>query len=218
MLPADRRVVDVDWSVYVILDPRKIRADRTVFDVAEAALEGGAGVLQLRDKESEGRELVKQSRRLVELCRRHDATFIVNDRLDVAMAAGADGVHLGPTDIHVRDARRVAPGLIIGGSAGTPDLAREYLDGGVDYLGVGAMFDASASKPDASSPRGPAALSAIRQLSDRPLVGIGGITASNAPDVIRAGADGVAVIREVVAAEDPRDATAELVLAVQRAE
>jgi thiamine-phosphate pyrophosphorylase len=214
MTASQRRIAGTDWSVYVILDPRALPAEQTVLGAARAALEGGAGVLQLRDKESEGRGLVERSRRLAQLCVEHDATFIVNDRLDVAMAAGADGVHLGPNDISSRDARRVAPGLILGGSAGTAELARDYLDAGVDYLGVGAMFDAGPSKPDASAPRGPEAMARIREITDIPLVGIGGITADNAGEVVRAGADGVAVIREVVGASDPRAATEALAAAV----
>ena len=214
MNASKRRIAGVDWSVYVILDPRALPAGQTLLDVAEAALEGGAGVLQLRDKQSEGRELVEHARRLARLCVEHDATFIVNDRLDVAMAAGADGVHLGPTDMSPRDARRVAPGLILGGSAGTPELARDYLDAGVDYLGVGAMFDAGPSKPDASAPRGPEAMARIREFTDIPLVGIGGITVETAGQVIEAGADGVAVIREVVGAEEPKAATEALASAV----
>lgn len=217
MSPTEKRIAGVDWSVYVILDPRKLPDDRGLLDVAEAVLRGGAGVLQLRDKESEGRALVRISRELVAMCREHSATYIVNDRLDVAMAAGADGVHLGPTDISARDARRVAPDLILGGSAGTPELARDYLAAGVDYLGVGAMYDASASKPDASNPRGPEALSRIREMTDKPLVGIGGITADNAGNVIRAGADGVAVIREVVGSPEPKIATEALATAIAAA-
>ncbi|MGM0558891.1 MAG: thiamine phosphate synthase [Myxococcota bacterium] len=213
--PNQRRIVDVDWSVYVILDPRVVPEDKSLLEVAEAAIQGGAGVLQLRDKGSDGRQLVERARSLARLCRQHSAHFVVNDRLDVAMAAGADGVHLGPTDISVRDARRVAPGLIIGGSAGTPELARDYLDAGVDYLGVGAMYEARASKPDASAPRGPAAMAKIRELTDIPLIGIGGIDAGNAAAVIEAGASGVAVIREVVKARDPRAATADLASVVK---
>jgi thiamine-phosphate pyrophosphorylase len=214
MTASQRRIDRVDWSVYVILDPRALPSDQRLLDVASAALRGGAGVLQLRDKQAEGRALVERSRRLAQLCVEHDATFIVNDRLDVAMAAGADGVHLGPNDISPRDARRVAPGLILGGSAGTPELARDYLEAGVDYLGVGAMFDAGPSKPDASSPRGPQAMARIREITDIPLVGIGGMTADNAGEVVRAGADGVAVIREVMGADDPRAATEALAAAV----
>lgn len=217
MDPHTRRITDIDWSVYVILDPRMLPEGRTLAETARAALEGGAGVLQLRDKQSYGRALVDRAKALAQMCGRHDACFIVNDRLDVALASGAAGVHLGPDDISPADARRVAPGLIIGGSAGTPELARDYLDAGVDYLGVGAMFDARASKPDASSPRGPSALSEIRALTERPLVGIGGITSTNAAEVVRAGADGVAVIREVVAAPDPTAAVSNLHDAVREA-
>lgn len=214
----ERRTLGVDWSVYVILDPGQLPGGRaSIEDVAEAALRGGAGVLQLRDKRSSTRELVEVSRALTIRCRAYGAIFVVNDRLDVALAAGADGVHLGPSDLRVGDARRIAPGLVIGASAGTVEDARRHAIEGADYLGVGAIYDAHASKADASAPRGAKVVTAIREEVDVALVGIGGITAKNAGDVIAAGADGVAVIREVLAAEDPREATAALLASVQQA-
>ena len=202
--------IEVDWSVYVIVDPRKVPESSTLMGVVEAALKGGAGVIQLRDKQSTGAQLVELARSLQARCDAHGAAFIVNDRVDVALAAGADGVHLGPDDIPIGDARQIAPHLILGASAGEPGAARKAVDAGADYLGVGAMFDARPSKPDASGPRGPEALRKIRDIVDVPIVGIGGITAGTAPSVIRAGADGVAVIREVVASDDPRAATSSL--------
>ncbi len=193
----------VDWRVYVILDPAKLPKGADLLETAQRALRGGAGVLQLRDKESNARTLVERAQALQDICDGHDALFIVNDRLDIALAAGADGVHLGPHDVPIESARQIAPELLIGGSAGTLERAQALAEQGADYLGVGAIFNAHPSKPDASAPRGPQVLAEITGELEIPIVGIGGITADNAAQVTRAGAAGVAVIRAVVASDDP---------------
>ncbi|MFW5968569.1 MAG: thiamine phosphate synthase [Persicimonas sp.] len=200
----------LDPRVYVILDPKALRSDADLLETARLALRGGAGLLQLRDKQSDARTLVERSEALQDLCDGFDAVFVVNDRLDVALAAGADGVHLGPEDVPVSRARRIAPELIIGASAGSTERARRLEREGADYLGVGAIFDAHESKADASSPRGPAVLEPLTAQVSIPVVGIGGITAETAPRVIGAGAAGVAVIREVVSSDRPEEATRRL--------
>lgn len=206
-----RVLAEVDWSLYVILDPRALQGGADLFEVGAAALRGGAGVLQLRDKSSSAREVVARARRLGELCRAHGALCIVNDRLDIALAAGADGAHLGPEDVPMELAQKSAPELILGGSAGAPDVARRLVEEGADYLGVGALYDAHPSKSNASDPRGPQAITAVRDaIGDVPMVGIGGITAETAREVVEAGADGVAVIRAVVGASDPERAAQRL--------
>jgi thiamine-phosphate diphosphorylase len=201
---------DVDWQLYVIVDPSAIEPPDRYLQVARDAIAGGAGVIQLRDKESSVRELLARARLLAAECKRHKVAFIVNDRVDVAVAARADGVHLGPDDIPVEDARRVAPQLIVGGSAGTPEDARELAAAGADYLGSGSVFDAHGSKPDAHHNRGLQALAEVVQAVDIPVVGIGGIDLSNAADVAATGAAGVAVIRAVCAADDPLVASRKL--------
>lgn len=205
-----------DWRTYVILDPRFSHPEHDLLETAQLALRGGAGVLQLRDKESDSRTLVERAEALQDLCDGYDALFIVNDRIDVALAAGCDGVHLGPHDIPVDRARAIAPDLVIGSSAGTVEVAK-FLEGqGADYLGVGAIYDANPSKSDASAPRGPQAIAAVTSQVTIPVVGIGGITADNAPPVSAHGAAGVAVIREVVASETPEAAARALRDAVDR--
>lgn len=213
MTPEEAR--EIDWGVYVILDPAQLHPDMTVMQTARAALRGGASVLQLRDKRASGLELVEQAKDLQVLADRWDAVFIVNDRLDVALAAGADGVHLGPDDVPVRDARRVAPDLIIGGSAGEAPRALELQREGVDYIGCGAIYGAGSSKPDASDPRGPGAIEKLTSSVDVPVVGIGGIEPGNARAVVDAGAAGVAVIRAVVNQSDPEAAARALREAVE---
>ena len=212
MTPAEAS--EINWRVYVILDPRHLHPDNDLVGTARAALRGGAGVLQLRDKESSGRELVRRARELQAACDEFDATFVVNDRLDVALAAGADGVHLGPEDIPIRDARRIAPDLLIGGSSGSAQRAADLQEEGVDYLGCGAVYDAGPSKPDASNPRGPDFLARINRAVDIPVVGIGGITADTARAVVEAGAGGIAVIRAAIAQNDPESAVRALLEAV----
>lgn len=208
------RLIDADLRVYVILDPEHLSPGADLMSVARATLEAGAGVIQLRDKRSTSRELLEEARALAALCREHGALFIVNDRLDIALASGADGAHLGPDDLPIADARRlsaaIAPDFILGGSAGSVEQARALVEAGADYLGVGAVFEARPIKPDASAPRGPAIVRAVTDAVTVPVVGIGGITADNAPEVTAAGAAGVAVIREIVASPDPHAATLRL--------
>jgi thiamine-phosphate pyrophosphorylase len=204
-----------DWRVYVILDPRQLPDDRDLLETAQLALRGGAGVLQLRNKHADARTLVEQAEALQDLCDGFDALFVVNDRLDVALAAGADGVHLGPDDIPIERARAIAPEMVIGASAGSLERAKLLEEQGADYLGVGAIFDAHPSKPNASEPRGPQILASLAGELDLPMVGIGGITSKNAAQVAAAGAAGVAVIREVVASDAPEEAARALLEAVE---
>jgi thiamine-phosphate diphosphorylase len=137
-------------------------------------------------------------------------TFVVNDRLDVALRAGADGLHLGPDDMPVREARAKWPRpRLLGGSARTVERARRLADEGADYLGAGPVFGTS-TKADAPGVLGLEALARIASSVDVPVIGIGGIDASNAAEVVRAGAAGVAVISSVVAADDVEEATRRL--------
>lgn len=198
---------DVDWRLYMILDPSALEPGVDPLWIAQEALAGGAGVLQLRDKRSSARASVSLARALARICASAGVPFIVNDRLDVAIISGADGVHLGPKDLRVDDARALAPGLIIGASAGDPIRALELESQGADYLGCGAVFDATASKPDASPARGVHFITQVRELVSIPVVGIGGITIDNGASVIKAGADGIAVIRAISEHENPREAT-----------
>lgn len=205
---------EIDWGVYVILDPEKLHPSNGLMATAEAAVRGGAGALQLRDKCATGLELVERAKDLQTIAEEYGVPFFVNDRFDVAQVAGADGVHLGPEDVPVRDAKSIAPELLVGGSAGDVPRARKLVEQGVDYIGCGAVYDASDSKPDASEPRGPEAVGTVAGAVSVPVLGIGGIDAQNARAVVEAGAAGVAVIRSVVAQPDPERATRQLVEAI----
>ena len=197
-------------SLYVITDSG-LRPDRKIEDIVQEALAGGARVVQLREKALGSTQLIALAKRLVELCRRHNAMLIVNDRVDVA-AADADGVHLGPDDMSPIDARRVlGPDCLIGVSTGTVAEAIACAPF-ASYLGVGAIFG-SKTKSDAGAAIGPDRITEIRDaLTDKtiPLVAIGGITADNISMVVRAGADSAAVVSAVIGAPNMRAATENL--------
>lgn len=200
--------------VYFVLDPEFIRGD--IEDVVAAAVRGGVTALQLRAKTLTATETLALAQKIQAVLRGTSVLFIVNDRLDLALAVGADGVHLGPHDIPVDVARRLAPNLIIGGSAGNVERARMLEAQGASYLGCGALFEARAVKADASAPQGPELIRHITADLKIPVVGIGGITAANAASVVEAGAAGVAVVREVGQSADPEAAARELAAAVRR--
>lgn len=173
-------------------------------DVARAAIEGGADALQLRDKEMGGKEMYDLCSRIKDLIEvgDGDCAFFVNDRVDVAVAAHADGVHLGQEDLPAASARPLIGGdMVMGISATTVEEARRAQAEGADYLGVGPVFP-TPSKPDAVPPIGVEGLKEISKAVDLPIVAIGGIDASNAKEVFEAGADGIAVISAVAGAED----------------
>jgi thiamine-phosphate pyrophosphorylase len=202
-----------DPTLYVITD-RIIGRGRPLDDLVAAAVRGGATAIQLRDKAWPARLLLEAGRRLMEITRPAGVPLIVNDRVDVGLALDADGVHVGQEDIPVADARRIlGPGKIVGASAATVEEARQAEADGADYVGVGSLFP-TASKPDAGESIGPAALRPIKAAVAIPVVAIGGITHDNAADAIRAGADGIAVISAVMAAEDVAGAARRLLEAV----
>ncbi len=186
-------------------DPRvMVLTDGLGDDLVErvlAAIRGGATCVQLRAKGASARAIHSAAVALVAATR---VPILVNDRLDIALAAGAAGVHLGPADLPVEAARALSPpGFLVGGSAGSAEAARALEAAGASYVGVGAIFDAHGSKPDASAPRGPDVLRAVRRAVQIPIVAIGGIECHNAALCIDAGAHGVAVIRAVFEDREP---------------
>ncbi|WP_406677009.1 thiamine phosphate synthase [Moorella sp. ACPs] len=204
------------WDLYVIITT-KLGGGRPTLELVRQALAGGATAIQLREKDLSARELVELGREIRELTRAAGATFIINDRLDVALAVEADGVHIGQEDLPARVARELlGPGKILGVSTGTVAEARQAVVDGADYLGVGSIY-ATKSKGDAGEPIGLAGLKAIRAAVAIPVVAIGGINTSNAAEVIAAGADGVAVVSAVIGAPDVAAAAKELLAAVRRA-
>lgn len=189
----------------VITDPG-LAAPRAVEEVAAQALEGGAPSIQLRDKDQGGGELLPLARRLRELTRRFGALFFVNDRLDLALAVGADGIHLGPTDLPVSAVRSVVPvEFLIGFSADDPDAARAAVAEGADYLGCGTVWP-TASKGDPGQVIGIEGLQRVVAAVEAPVVAIGGITPERAALLPPTGTAGAAVIGAVMSAPDPAEA------------
>jgi thiamine-phosphate pyrophosphorylase len=203
------------YGVYLVTD-QGLCLGRELLEVICAAVAGGAGVVQLREKNLSTRAFVALAvavkERLAPLC----VPLLINDRLDVALAADADGVHVGQDDMPAGLARQLlGPDKLLGLSVHTPEEALTAEDADVDYLGVGPIF-ATKTKPDAKAPIGLAGLARIRAATGRPLVGIGGIGPENAAGVIRAGAAGVAVVSAICSAASPRDAAAALARALAR--
>jgi thiamine-phosphate pyrophosphorylase len=170
--------------------------------IAQQAVDGGADVIQLRDKHCPSRELIRAGKEIRIITRRTGAMFIVNDRLDIAIACGADGVHLGQGDMRCGTARQLAPtGFIIGVSVGTVEEAVVAERSGADYIALSPIFS-TGSKSDAGPGHGLQLLRKIRSAVGIPVIAIGGIGPGNAGRLIDAGADGIAVISAVVSQPD----------------
>jgi len=207
-----------DWSVYLVTG-ESLSAGRSTREVVDNAIDGGVGVVQLREKERTVRERYEMGRAVRKACREAGVTFVVNDRVDLAQALDADGVHLGDDDLPVPVARELlGEAAVIGRSVSTVGEAETAETAGADYLGVGTIYRTQSKDdiPEAEHGVGPERVADIAAAVDIPLVGIGGITAENAGEVARAGADGVAVITAITRAEDPTAATAALGEAVKR--
>jgi thiamine-phosphate pyrophosphorylase len=191
----------------VITDPH-LAPSKDHVDIARAALSGGADMIQLRDKAGDLRFLLPQARAIQALCRAHGAIFIVNDRLDLALAAGADGAHVGQDDLPAEAARRLlGPGKILGVSTHDRAQAEAACGAGADYIGFGPMFP-TGTKDTGYTPRGLGGLREVRAAVPLPILAIGGMSLEGVADVIAAGATAAAVISAIVAAPDIAAATA----------
>jgi len=200
-------------GLYAVLDMEALGA-RDPVEVTRQIVRGGASVIQLRDKRHSRRELLEIAVRLRRLCAESGVLFIVNDYLDIALASDADGLHVGQEDLPADAARRLLPmGKLLGVSVMTMDEARAAQADGADYLGVGAIY-ATPSK-EVSGVTGPARLTEIKQAVPLLLVAIGGITVERVPEVIRAGASGVAVISAILGAASPEAAARSIVKAIE---
>jgi thiamine-phosphate pyrophosphorylase len=185
--------------------------------VAEAALEAGAPTLQVRLKAGADADRLRLATAIVDRCRAAGATCLVNDRADIAVAVGADGVHVGAEDLPVAVVRRiVGPGALVGGTARDPETGRRLVDEGASYLGVGPTFE-TRSKIGLPDPIGLEGVAAVADAVDVPVIAIAGITTATVHDVLAAGAWGVAVIGAIADAPDPHIATHDLLMAVAKA-
>jgi thiamine-phosphate pyrophosphorylase len=204
----------LDLRLNAIVDPERA-GGYALADLAARCVRGGSTLVQLRDKHSETRALIDEARAIKQALAPFAVPFVVNDRVDVAMAAGADGVHLGQDDMAVEDARRLlGANAIIGLSIKSVEEAEAARLDLVDYVGSGGVY-ATSSKQQKNVPIGPAGLARIiavlrRRAPDLPVCGIAGIDASNAAAVIAAGADGVAVISALSLVPSPETAARQL--------
>jgi thiamine-phosphate pyrophosphorylase len=197
---------------------RKQTGGRDLVEAFSQALQAGVRAIQLREKDLDTIEVYRFGERLLSLTRKAGAALIVNDRLDVAMALGADGVNLTRKSLPPKEARRALVGtkMLLGISChGLADV-QEAVEGGVDFVVLGPIY-ATPSKTPYGPPLTPAVLPQARAICRLPILAIGGVNATRVPEVIHAGADGVAVISAVLAAPDPAAATRELLEAVARA-
>jgi thiamine-phosphate pyrophosphorylase len=209
-------------GLYVLIDPAACRG-RNPVEVGRAALEGGAGMLQWRDKLRDKGEQLPDARALYELCQRHDAIFILNDHADLALVLAAGrppergriGVHVGQHDLPLDALWSIVPDyFVVGSSTNNPDEALAAEKAGADYVAVGDLFGTTAKT--GTRPASPARLKQVKEQAGIPVIGIGGITVSNIGEVMAAGADGIAVISAVCAADDPEAAVRELITAMRR--
>lgn len=203
-------------DVVYLVTQEDLSAGRSTIEVVDGAIDGGVDVVQLREKDQPARDRYQLGRELRERTAEASVTLIVNDRVDIAQAVDADGVHLGEEDLPISVARnQLGPNAIIGRSVSTVADAQQAEDAGADYLGVGSIFNTSSKDtPPAESAIGPERVREIQTRTTCPVIGIGGITPDNAADVVAAGAAGVAVISAITKADDPRGATERLSTAV----
>jgi thiamine-phosphate pyrophosphorylase len=205
-----------DLSVYLVVG-EELAPRRDLEALVREAVLGGVTVVQLREKSAPTRRLLRAARRLRPWLRERDVPLLLNDRADVALAAGADGVHLGQDDLPPEDARRLlGPDARIGLSCETPGQAAAADPSVVDYVAASGVFP-TATKPGLTRPLGLEGLRRLRSATALPVVAVGGIHAGNAAAVVAAGADGGAVVSAVCSAEDPRAAAAALARAVREA-
>ena len=205
-----------DYTLDLVTDAGLSRG-RPSAQIVQAALRGGVTIVQYREKAGTTRAMIEEAREIRRLCADAGVPFIVNDRLDVALAVDADGVHVGQDDLPAAIARRlIGPGRIVGVSAGSPEEALRAQAEGADYVGASPIF-ATPTKPDAPPAMGIEGLRRLASAVRIPVVAIGGVNAENAAAIVGAGAAGAAVVSAIVAAEDVEAAARAIRLAIRSA-
>lgn len=202
--------------LYLVTD-RDIAGGRDIAEIVTQAVEGGVTMVQLREKHLDTREFIALAERLKKALAPYGVPLLINDRVDVALASGADGVHIGQSDMPYKAARRLlGPDKIIGLSVENfSQIAEANALADLDYIGVSPVF-ATPTKTDTAEPFGLEGLRRAVQESVHPVVGIGGMNARTAADAIAAGADGIAVVSAIVGAESPKEASRELIKIMER--
>jgi len=201
---------DIRTCRLCLVTDRALSRGRSNAEIVAAAVRGGATMVQLREKHAETRNFLEQARALKSLLQPLGVPLVINDRVDIALAVDADGVHVGQSDMPIADVRRlIGPGKFIGLSASRREYVLSPDAELADYLGVGPVY-AQTTKAGTADPHGPEGFRAMRALTKKPVMAIGGLKASNAAAVIAAGADGLAVVSAIVGADDPEAATREI--------
>ncbi|MBE0602432.1 MAG: thiamine phosphate synthase [Deltaproteobacteria bacterium] len=199
----------VDFRLYLITD-RRLASGGDLLSAVERALSGGVRAVQLREKDLGGRELLELARKMRALTSRHGARLLINDRVDIALAAGADGVHLGGSSIPPQEARRLlGPGKLIGCSTHGAEQLEAAEAGGADFAVFGPVYF-TPSKASYGPPLGVDALRRVCASARIPVFALGGIGSRNINEVVAAGADGIAMISAILASEDPETAASEI--------
>ncbi|WP_059102534.1 thiamine phosphate synthase [Shouchella shacheensis] len=205
-----------EFSLYAITG-EAFHPGRSLTEIMEEAILGGVDIIQLRDKKSSKKVLLEKAKALKALATKHNVPFIVNDHIDVALAVGADGVHVGQDDLPLQEVRRiVGPDTIIGVSTHKLEEALEAERNGADYIGVGPIFSTQ-SKEDVVDPVTTSYIQEVKKTIQIPFVAIGGIKRHNVQEVLDAGAERICVISEIVGAEDVRAVSAELAAVIKEA-
>ncbi len=207
---------EIDFSLYLVTDS-ELSMNRPLEWVVEEAVRGGVSMVQLREKKSETRDFLQLAKKLKSVLQRYHVPLLINDRIDIALAAGADGVHIGQSDMPYSDARKLlGKDAIIGLSVETPEQLQQANTYDLDYIGMSPVF-LTPTKSELTRALGIDGVRAMTKSSVHPCVGIGGINKNNAGDVINAGADGIAVVSAICSARDPRVASRELLKIVREA-
>ncbi|MFC1726203.1 thiamine phosphate synthase [candidate division KSB1 bacterium] len=204
-----QRSNNIRWDLYLVTD-RELYGNRPIPELVKAAVKGGVTVIQLREKGLSSREFLTEALEVKKVLENTNIPLIINDRIDIALAADADGVHLGNNDMPAEYAKEILPsGKIIGLSAESVEDAIAADRNGADYIGVSPIYT-TPTKPELETGLGLQGLRQIRMVTRLPLVAIGGLNRTNAAEVIKNGADGIAVVSAICAAPDPEQAAKEL--------
>jgi thiamine-phosphate pyrophosphorylase len=205
----------INLDLYLVTD-RDLSMGRSLDWVVEKAVKGGVTIVQLREKDLETRDFIEEAQRIQKILKPYNIPLLINDRVDVALAIGADGVHLGQSDMPYHMARKILGNeAIIGLSVESIEQAKEANLYDVDYIAISPVFT-TPTKEELTQELGIEGIKEITRLSKHPAVGIGSIKAHNAQDIIQAGADGVAVVSGICSADDPEKAASELREKVQQ--
>ncbi|WP_405414818.1 thiamine phosphate synthase [Maribacter sp. Asnod1-A12] len=203
-------MLKIDYALMFVTDD-SIKDDNKFFIILKEALKGGATIIQLREKTVDTLTFCQRALRCKELCDAYKVPLLINDRLDIALAIGADGVHIGQSDMPYHIARRLlGDNKIIGLSVSNIEQALQLNAKSADYIGISPIFSTNTKTTDLAKPLGISGLKEIRKLYTKPIVCIGGINKKNAQEIIVNGADGIAVISAVSKADNPKEATKEL--------